>query len=123
MNVNDYIYFIDKNGSLSFSLGDSILDDFPDGVIAICYSSDIEYDTLHKHGNKKFVRKYYEETRNKFLSINAIDLANEFQYIEIPIKYYEEVNKFIHISATKNITKFLNKLKEEELIIDVEVIS
>lgn len=74
--------------------------------VAICFSHDGDLYTLHKHGDPKWVNKWAEDTKKKYLDNGLADLAGELTVIsgKFPI---EELNKMLDI--TGYIGTFLKK--------------
>lgn len=116
----DFTYFLEDN-KLMFHRKDGVIKEINDGVISVFYSQDEKCDTLIKHGNKDVVLNFKNSYEEKLKNSDFKEFFN-FNYFEVPKKFYNLFNECIHYSATKKLTKLKTIVENEKNIIDVEVI-
>lgn len=119
---NLHQYILDKNSKIVFPTTKEtiVLDtDF----VSVFYTSDDNYDTLIKHGNKDTVINYFNQYKQVFENNPVTSELGVLEYIEVPIKFLDLLNDCIRISATKRLTDLKRRIENTDVnIIEVEVL-
>ncbi len=119
---NLHQYILDKNSKIVFPTTKEtiVLDtDF----VSVFYTSDDNYDTLIKHGNKDTVINYFNQYKQVFENNPVTSELGILEYIEVPIKFLDLLNDCIRISATKRLTDLKRRIENTDVnIIEVEVL-
>lgn len=93
------------DGMWHFEYGDVVRDFKRLGII---FDSGAPGDVLMKHGEYEKLEQLY--TSEKYLCISRVE-GIELVLMEVPVDFVDDVNKCVNISATRLLTKLMNKIK------------
>lgn len=105
---HEEFYLVDEQGELLSHKGEKVLG------IAISVDAETNVFCLHKHGGYDWVKKWFEETCEKYRKAGLSDIAQEMRLIRVENCLLEDLNRILSTSALS--VKFIEKLQTIDIV-------